>query len=192
MSENKELVDQLAKAFSDTVDANWNRFPNRDETLQLLAELKVKIFDDFQFPLYVQHPLVEIDQQDKAERKAQLDNEYKEYCKKVDDNPETVLCGHLDRIKEDMDAYHISCSDGAIDICTGCVEKSDHTKIIYIPDADEDDFNGEGQEKLKFNEDGAVHPNWTDGVDEWNDYVEWAFQGTKAELKAYLDTINKD
>jgi len=107
-----------------------------------------------------------------------VDKEHAEYCAKVDATPETVLCGHLDRIKADWDAYYIQCSDGTGDVCEGCMERTNGDELIYLPDAKE----SENIKGLEFDEDGAVHPYW-DGESE---YVEWVFLGTVAELKTLL------
>ena len=113
-----------------------------------------------------------------------VDKEHAEYCAKVDATPETVLCGHLDRIKADYDAYYIQCSDGTGDVCEGCIEKTQY-KIIYLPDAEKSD-NIKG---LEFDEDDcAIHPYWKEG-DKWATYVEWVFLGTVAELKALLKSL---
>ena len=101
---------------------------------------------------------------------------------------EEVLCGHVQRIIDDNDAYYVQCSDGKGDVCEGCVENTASDVLIYLPDADGDSVKG-----LKYKADGeAIHPYWNKEEHEWKDYVEWVFLGTVAELKALLASNDEE
>ncbi len=76
-------------------------------------------------------------------------------------------CGHYEHIEKVDDAYNVQCSDGVIDVCDKCIEKSNPLIIINVTDTDN----------------ATTNP--------YKDYLsDWVFLGTIVELTEYCNTLN--